>query len=262
MAGLQKGNKNIMNDIDIRWFSSKLSSRLKKWKNASIIVLILLIITVILTTLIILKTIFDVKNLNARSEELNNLSNYDISMLNTNSYTKEEVENLKKVDELVDYNIKIKSFDANFEQYLKDIQAPYDNFLKYLLLPSLNIWKDPFMGDIDYNIIWNKYLEKNPYNDIDLIDKWSNFIKDVWNSTEYNEINSIEVWEIVEEWENFYIPINVSYVAPSYRWFLLLIEKLSITSNKKNISLINELLYNLREVIKQDNSDEILLIQE
>ncbi|MBO4517254.1 hypothetical protein J5751_07740 [bacterium] len=59
-------------------------------------------------TLIILKTVFDVKNLNARAEELNNLNNYDTNLLNTNNYTKEEASNFKKIDELIEYNSKIK----------------------------------------------------------------------------------------------------------------------------------------------------------
>ena len=267
----EKKNSNIFKNIDIKWLSSKISSRFSgrlkkgpvtKWKFSTILVIILLVATIVLTTLIILKTVFDVKNLNARAEELNNISNYNTNLLNTNSYTKEEAGNFKEIDELIEYNSRIKSLDANFAQYLKDIQAPYDNFLKYLLLPNLNIWKDPFMWDIDYSVIWTKYLEKNPYNDIDLIDKWSNFIKDVWKNNEYNEINSIEIWEMVEEWENFYIPVRVSYIAPSHRWFLLLIEKLSITSNQKNISLINELIYNLWEIIKTDNPDGVLAVQE
>jgi hypothetical protein len=41
-----------------------------------------------------------------------------------------------------------------------------------------------------------------------------------------------------------------------------LIEKLAVTSNKKNISLINELVYNLWEIIKEESSDEILKLQE
>ena len=262
----QGQNKNILNGVTINWLSDKLSRKINgrlstKWKSITIILIILLVLLAAGATHIILKTIFDVKNLNARAEELNNLNNYNTSILNSNSYTKEEATNFKKINELIEYNQKIKWLDANFEQYLKDIQAPYDNFLKYLLLPSLNIWKDPFMWNIDYNVIGTKYLEKNPYNDIDLIDKWSNFIKDVWNNNEYNEIDNIEIWEIVEEWENFYIPINVSYISPTNRVLLLLIEKLSITSNQKNISLINELIYNIWEILKTDNSSEIAAIQ-
>lgn len=266
MEDTQGQNGNILRNLDVKSLSGKLSgrfpSRRRGWKYTTILIVILLIAALTWATLIVLKTIFDVKNLNARYEELNNINNYNTNLLNTNSYTKEEAGNFKKIDELIEYNSKIKELDENFAQYLKDIQAPYDNFLKYILLPSLNIWKDPFMWDIDYNLIWTKYLEKNPYNDIDLIDKWSNFIKDVWNNNEYNEIQSIEIWEMVEDWENFYIPINVSYTAPSYRGFLLLIEKLSVTSNQKNISLINELVYNIWEIIKQDNSDGVLKVQE
>jgi len=265
MEGQGNKNNNSLQNIDIKAISSKLSNRIsdriKKWKYVTIFLIVMLVIVIILATLVILKTVFDVKNLNDRAEELNNLNNYNTNLLSTNSYTKEEATNFKKIDELIEYNSRIKWLDENFAKYLKDIQAPYDNFLKYLLLPSLNIWKDPFMWNIDYSVIGTKYLEKNPYNDIDLIDKWSNFIKDVWNNNEYNEISDIEIWEIAEEWENFYIPIRISYISPSNRNLLLLIEKLSITSNKKNISLINELIYNIWEIIKTDNPSGISTVQ-
>jgi len=51
--------------------------------------------------------------------------------------------------------------------------------MKYILLPELNIWKDPFTNEIDTNLIGIRYLEKNPYNDIKLIQKRSDFIKNV-----------------------------------------------------------------------------------
>ena len=169
---------------------------------------------------------------------------------------------MKNLDELIDYNLKLQLMSKSFEEYLGWIQSSYDNFLKYILLPSLNVWKDPFLGEIDANMIWKRFLEKNPYNDIDLLNKWSSFIKDVWNNEEYNEIASIELWEMVEDWENFYIPIKISYESPSHRWFLLLLEKLSVTSNQKNISLINEFVYNMWQVIKTDNSGDIAKVQE
>lgn len=247
------GVKKVLNKFS-GWFSN--------WKYVTIVFVILLCTAIGFAGFMIWRSFFDVKNLNERSEELNNLKNYNISILNSNKFVGDEISNMKTLDELIDYNVKLEWMSLNFESYLKWIQSSYDNFLSYILLPSLNIWKDPFLWEIDYSIIWTKFLEKNPYNDIDLISKWSDFIKDAWNQNEYNEIDSIEIWEMVEEWDEFYIPVTVSYVSPSYRWLLLLIEKLSVTSNQKNISLINEFVYNMWQVIKEKNSDEIVKIQE
>lgn len=204
------------------------------------------------------RTFYDVKKLNSRYQELYFLKNYDTSELAMNSYTRNETSEFKQIDELIDYNTELQNKVDNYNEYLWGIQAPYDNFLKYILLPSLNIWKDPFLWEIRDDYIGLKYLENNPYNDIELIDKWSNFIKDVWSDTaQNNKIDSIELWDIIEEWEEFYIPIRVKYTAESNRSFLLLVEKLSTTSNQKSISLINELIYNIREDIKETKTSEI-----
>ena len=53
------------------------------------------------------------------------------------------------------------------------------------------------------------------------------------------------------------MPITVNFVANSKRAFLLLIDKISVTSNKTNISLINEFWYYLWQEIKQDKQKEI-----
>jgi hypothetical protein len=68
---------------------------------------------------------------------------------------------------------------------------------------------------------------------------------------------------MVEDKENdlFYIPMTIKFVANSKRSFLLLVENLSITSNQKNISLINEFIYNLRQKIKEEKSDIINELQ-
>jgi hypothetical protein len=55
----------------------------------------------------------------------------------------------------------------------------------------------------------------------------------------------------------FSMPIDVSFVANSKRAFLLLVDKLSMTSNKDNISLINEFFYYLWKQIKNDKASEI-----
>jgi hypothetical protein len=59
----------------------------------------------------------------------------------------------------------------------------------------------------------------------------------------------------------FSMPITVSFTANSKRAFLLLVDKLSITSNKENISLIDEFFYYLRDEIKKDKSKEIQTLE-
>jgi hypothetical protein len=48
----------------------------------------------------------------------------------------------------------------------------------------------------------------------------------------------------------FNFNIDISYRAESRQSFLMLINKLSLTSNRNNLSLINEFTYHLRKAIK------------
>jgi len=60
----------------------------------------------------------------------------------------------------------------------------------------------------------------------------------------------------IQEWPAlFTIPITVSFTAPSKRAFLLLVDKLSLTSQESTISLINQFFYHLWIAIKDDVSD-------
>lgn len=258
----EKNQKNNKANEKMKEILNSVSNFIKNWKYLVRIIWGIAIATTAWMIIFIAKTIMDTKNLDSQSENLYNLNNYDTSPILTNNYLKNEALDFKKINELIDYNTYLKDSINKYNEYLWGVQAPYDNFLKYLLLPSLNIWKDDFLWKINDDYIGEKYLENNPYNDIELIDKWSNFIKDVWANNEHNEINSIEIWEITEKWDEFFIPITVSYTANSYRSFLLLVEKLSTTSNQKSISLINELIYNIWEIIKVDRTDEINKIQQ
>ena len=81
----------------------------------------------------------------------------------------------------------------------------------------------------------------------------------MWNDAEYNIINSISVWEAVEveDSDYFYLPITVTFTSPNKRSFLLLVNKLSMTSNVNNISLVNEFFFYLLMNIKEKKSDDI-----
>jgi hypothetical protein len=93
----------------------------------------------------ILKTAKDTNDLNQQSENLYDLKNYDTSIMSTNKYLKNEASEFKKINELIEYNINIQETTKKYNEYLEGVQASYDNFLKYLFLPSLNIWKDEYL---------------------------------------------------------------------------------------------------------------------
>jgi len=68
----------------------------------------------------------------------------------------------------------------------------------------------------------------------------------------------MSIGDFTEDKNGFFsMPITVSFVANSKRAFLLLADKLSMTSNKENISLINEFFYYLRGEIKKGKEQEI-----
>jgi len=70
------------------------------------------------------------------------------------------------------------------------------------------------------------------------------------------------IGDFVEDENGFFsMPITVSFVANSKRAFLLLADKLSATSNKENISLINEFFYYLRGEIKKGKTTEIKALE-
>jgi len=72
----------------------------------------------------------------------------------------------------------------------------------------------------------------------------------------------MKIGDFVEDDKGFFnMPITVSFVANSKRAFLLLADKLSITSNKENISLINEFFYYLRGEIKKGKTTEIKALE-
>jgi hypothetical protein len=103
-----------------------------------------------------------------------------------------------------------------------------------------------------------KFLNRNPYDDIVLLQKRSDFFKYVGDNNEFNDINDIKLGDIVPGTGGYFsMPITVSFTANSKRAFLLLVDKLSMTSNKTNISLINEFFYYLWQEIKTSKSAEI-----
>ena len=206
-------------------------------------------------------TINNFRALNKSANELYKLDNFDIEELRNNANAKDDVADANNINELLKINTDISENVDNYMAFFEEMQSPYKNLMSHILLPELNIWKNPFLGDIDTSIIWSKFLKNNPYNDVTLITTWTNFFKNLWSD---NIIKNIEVWDMVEDTENnlYYIPISIQFTANSKRSFLLLVEWLSITSNQKNLSLINEFIYNLWDAIKDEKWDEIQALKE
>lgn len=68
----------------------------------------------------------------------------------------------------------------------------------------------------------------------------------------------MQIGDFAEDMTGYFsMPITVSFTANSKRAFLLLVDKLSMTSNKENISLINEFFYYLRGELKKNKVEEI-----
>ena len=137
-----------------------------------------------------------------------------------------------------------------YQNYIRALQIPYTSFLQHMLLPSLYIRKDPYTAEVDTQLVGRKFVEQNPFTDTALIQYRSNFMRNVGDGTDYIAIKDMTLKPLEEENNIFSIPLTVSFIAPSKRAFLLLIDKLSLTSQETNISLMNEFFYYLRQAIK------------
>jgi hypothetical protein len=184
--------------------------------------------------------------LNSLDKKSENLKNTIIYNIDYNANIWKDYKKNMKIDELFDqYNI-INKQKNDLDKLFDKNQISYNSFTKNLYLPSLNIWKDFYTQNIDISLMWQKFLDYNPFIDTNLISKWSWFFKDVWWDLESNNITDINIWKIEydQDWY-FSIPVNIQFSSPSRKSFLVLINKLSMSSNKRNISLINEFINNI-----------------
>jgi hypothetical protein len=96
--------------------------------------------------------------------------------------------------------------------------------LQNIYLPSLNVWKDPYTKDFNMAVLWQKYLETDKFQDLYLIQYWSDFAKGVWN-------------EVFHEWVRPLDPLNEwlgiqkvpSMIVKVTRLLLSLVVALSVT---------------------------------
>lgn len=200
------------------------------------------------------------RDINSRSAELKNLSAYDISV-NTNKLNAyAEWNSLSTINWMIEVNKNIQEEITANEIFKQQQQSYYEVLLQNVYLPSLNVWKDPYTQKFDISILWQKYLEMDKFQDLYLIQYWSDFAKYVWNDADYNVIDGVTIWDRVSVSDNpkyFYIPITISFTSPNKRSFLLLVNKLSTTSNQNNISLLNEFFFYLLRSIREKKSEVI-----
>ena len=75
---------------------------------------------------------------------------------------------------------------------------------------------------------------------------------------QYNTITNISIGDITPQSGGFFgIPVTVQFETPDRRSFLLLVNKLSMTSYADNVSLMSEFMYNIWDVIKKERKDVI-----
>lgn len=231
-------------------------------KNNSKIMIVIAGITCWLAIYFGMQLYNDIAVLDQKSSQLANLSNYDTSILASDASTKNILKSADTIQDMLQENQNLQWEISKYTDYLQALQIPYTYLLKYIYLPSLNIWKENYTNNIDTNLIWIKFLEKNPYNDITLLQKRGDFFKSLGDNNEFNDIVDMKIGDFTEDDKWFFsMPITVSFVANSKRAFLLLSDKLSMTSNKENISLINEFFYYLRGEIKKGKEKEIKALE-
>lgn len=194
--------------------------------------------------------------LNNQSPELINLYNYGVDT--SNETLRQYSSDLITIHNLLEAADEVNHTFDNYQKLAEDQAKYYNMLLRHLYLPSINVWKDPYTTLIDPTLMWQKYLESDPFQDIPLIQYWSDFFKNVWEGGENNEVTAINIGEISDiDEEHFIVPVEISFNSPTKRSFLFLVNKLSTTSDQNNISLLNEFFFYLIKNIKEFKSEEI-----
>lgn len=200
--------------------------------------------------------------INSNSDALKNLSTYNSSLWASSLDLLDpymEWANATTINGMIQINNNIQDMLEDRQQFKEQQKSYYEVLLQNIYLPTLNVWKDPYTKNFDIRYLWQQYLEADKFQDLYLIQYWSDFIKHVSDDADYNTIESITIWEMVELEDSnyFYTPISVSFTSPNKRSFLLLVNKLSTTSNTNNIALVNEFFFYLLMNIKEHKEAEI-----
>jgi hypothetical protein len=135
--------------------------------------------------------------MNNDSEELKKLSAYNLrvdeNLLSSYSDWK-DIANINALTSIYD-NIE-EELESNklFEEQQKSY---YEILLQNIYLPSLNVWKDPYTKNFDMTVLWQKYLDNDKFQDLYLIQYRSDFVKYVWNDSDYNNVENITIGDIL-----------------------------------------------------------------
>ena len=201
-------------------------------------------------------------SLNSRLSDLNNTENYNLQSFKSDTLVASDAPELRTLDQMVDYYNASLGIKNKVKAELDFKRSVYSDFLRNLLLPSLNIWKNPYTEQIDLSLLGKKYLDNNPYQDVTLLQQWGGIIRDSGQNIWVNEVVNMQIGEIVEEKETgfFHIPISIDFKSDSKRAFLLLVDKLSQTSNVNNIGLFNDFTFHLFEVIRDKKPTELVTL--
>ena len=248
----------------IKWFFHK--SKNKSWeslgyrKTLSInrkdtIVSVLTSIAVLAWAIFYwIKVLDKYEAINSGSDALKNLSSYNVTADETVLFPYIWNNDIWTIIWMTSIYNDIDAELDNNKKFQQQQQSYYEIFLQNIYLPSLNVRKNPYTKTFDVTLLWQKYLETDKFQDLFLIQYRSDFIKYVWNDADYNKVENITIWDKVEvPWNSdyFYAPISISFSSPNKRSFLLLVNKLSLTSTQSNISLINEFFFYLIQNIKE-----------
>ena len=122
-------------------------------KNNSKIMLIIAIITSVLAIYFGIQLYTDITVLNGKSSELANISSYNMSTLSANITTQSILKNSDTLKDLLQENKNTEGEITKYTDYLHSLQVPYTYLLKYIYLPSLNVWKENYTDKIDTDLI-------------------------------------------------------------------------------------------------------------
>ena len=246
---------------DSSWDQKQRLTRAFHFTRRDSIISVFIAIVVIWCAVYYGRTVLDkYEEINSRTDELRGLWWYNVRVDWDSLSSYAEWEKVDTINWMVVVNKNIETEIAEAEILKQQQKGYYEVLLQNIYLPSLNVWKDPYTKNFDMWILWQKYLDSDKFQDLYLIQYWSDFAKYVWNDADYNTIDNINIWEkVVLEWnpKYFYTPITISFSSPNKRSFLLLVNKLSMTSNQNNIALLNEFFYHLLREIR-DNKSEII----
>lgn len=148
------------------------------------------------------------RSLNTQAQELSIVQNHDLRAYKQDEYIKNSLITWQTIDDILQEKEQTKEEEDRFVQYQELLQMPYGYFMQYRLLPTLNIWKNPYTQTVDTSLIAQRFLEENPYTDLAIIDQRATFFEStgelgsqVVDPGQTNDVKDITIGTI-KEFEN------------------------------------------------------------